>query len=253
MNLKKSYQYFSIVLLILGVISCSDSDKHSGYIDPNEELLVGLSEVDGYDHTYNYDFNILKERESVDFYVPISISEALNRLPEDMRTKINPMSSSELPFTVNIQDANIVTSWNDKNQLVFQVQLSYLENDESYDTNFKDFFIISITQYPDNPFEPMSEVELETLHEDLTKRQYEFLNLNAQDSLYYLPKSEDNMWPRMFDYYKYSESEKRIYKESTGSYQYYAWYNGLIYKIGFNMDVTTLDAEALVRKVILGN
>ena len=63
MNIKKSYRFLSIALILAGAISCSDSDKHTGFIDENEELLVGLSEVDGYDHTYNYDFNILKERE----------------------------------------------------------------------------------------------------------------------------------------------------------------------------------------------
>lgn len=254
MNIRKSCQYFSFALLLfIGITSCSESDKHSGFIDPNEELLVGLSEAKGYHHTYNYDFKILEEREQPGFYIPIGINEALNRIPEEMRSKINLISSSELPFSANIQEANIVTSWNNKNKLVFQIQISYLENDEGYDTNFKDFFIVSITQYPENPFDAMSEKELETLNEDLTKREYEFLKLTEQDALYYLSKSDDNSWPRMFDYYNYNKSEKRIYKESTGSYQYYAWHNGLIYKIGFNMDVNAVDAEALVRKIILDN
>ncbi|WP_282124885.1 hypothetical protein [Marinifilum flexuosum] len=253
MNIKKSCQHLSIALLFMGMISCSENDKHTGFIDPNEELLVGLSEVEGYDHTYNYDFNILKERESVDYYIPVSIGQALNRIPAEMRNKINLISTSELPFDVNTQKANIVTSWNDKNQLVFQIQISYLENAESYATNFKDFFTISVTQYPNNPFDEMSEKELETLKEDLGKRRYQNLKLTDTDTLYYLAKSDDNMWPRMFDYYKYVEADKRIYKESTGSYQYYAWYNGLIYKIGFNMDISTVDAEALVRKIILAN
>jgi hypothetical protein len=195
----------------------------------------------------------LQERESVDFYIPINFSEALNRLPAEMRNKINLIADSELPFTVNNQKANIVTSWNNKNKLVFQIQLSYLENSESYATNFKDFFIVSITQYPDNPFSEISEEDLTTLHEDLAKRKYEFLKLTEQDSLYYLPKQDDTMWPRMFDYYKYIAADKRIYKESTGSYQYYAWYNGLIYKIGFNMDLSSTNAESLVRKIILGH
>ena len=254
MNINKSCQYLSIVLLFIGIISCSESDKHTGFVDPNEELLVGLSEVEGYDHTYNYDFNILKEREYATYYIPVSINEALNRIPAEMRNKINLISTSELPFEVNTQKANIVTSWNDKNKLVFQIQISYLENDESYATNFKDFFTISITQHSNNPFDEMSEKELETLKEDLEKRKYQNLKLTDKDTLYYLPKSENNMWPRMFDYYKYIEADKRIIsKESTGSYQYYAWYNGLIYKIGFNMDINAVDAETLVKDIILAN
>ena len=253
MNIKKSYIYLSIALSFLGISACSESDKHTGFLDDNQELLVGLTEVDGYDHTYNYDFNILKEREKVEFYIPTSLSEGLNRIPSEMRSKINLISSTDLPFIVANNQSNIVTSWNNYNKLVFQIQISYLENDLGYDTNFKDFFIVSITQCPDNPFEKMDEEALKTLNDDLELRKYEFLNLKEDLTLYYLPKSNDNSWPRMFDYYNYNENEKRMYKESTGSYQYYAWYNGLIFKIGCNMDMDAVDPEPLVRKIILGN
>jgi len=244
-------QFLYILLFISGSFSCSDSYERSGFVDPNEELLTGLSEVDGYDHTYNYDFKILQFREKVDYYIPVSFSEGLSRIPAEMREKITLISQSDLPFTTALQECNIVTSWNANNQLVFQIQFSYLENDEGYDTNFKDFFIISVTQYPEDPF---ADEEVRTEYEeDLLLRKYEFLSLPDNHPLYYLAKSKDNSWPRMFDYYNYVEDEKRIYKESTGSYQYYAWYNGLIYKIGCNMDIEAANPETLVRKIILGN
>lgn len=253
MNIKKSYNFFCILLIFTGITSCSESEKHTGFIDQNQELLVGLSEVIGYDHTYNYDFNILQEREKVQFYIPTNLSEGLNRIPNEMKEKFSLISTSDLPFVPATIESNIVTSWNAFNKLVFQIQFSYLENDEGYDTNFQDFFIVSITQYPENPFENMTEDDLANLDEDLEKRKYEILELTDELSLYYLPKSIDNFWPRMFDYYNYNEDEKRIYKESTGSYQYYAWYNGLIFKIGCNMDVDSVNPEPLVRKIILGN
>lgn len=248
MSLKNTYRFLFIALTLIGSFSCSDKNERSGYIDPNEELLEGLSKVKGYDHTYNYDFKILQFREKIQFYEPIDVSGGMNRIPSEMRNNLHLISSSDLPFTVNQQGANIVTSWNDKNQLVFQIQISYLENDFGYDTNFKDFFIISVTQCPVDPF------AIEENRLDLEKnlpRTYEILTLNDGHPLYYQPGY--GTWPRMFDYYYYAEDENRMYKESTGSYQYYAWYNGLIFKIGCNGQFETDKMEALVRKIILGN
>ncbi|PKQ61256.1 hypothetical protein BZG02_16620 [Labilibaculum filiforme] len=240
--------YFFILLFIIGSFSCAKDNEHTGYIDENEALLESLNEVDGRDHTYNYDFKLLQFREKVNYFAPIGFSQALVSIPSVMREKINLISQSDLPFVVAQQQANIVTSWNDSNKLVFQVQFSYLENETGYQTNFKDFFIISITQYPEDPFlDPQTTLELE---ENLPE-EYQKLVLEGTHPLYYLPIS--GTWPRMFDYYKFIEEDKLMDKESTGSSQYYTWYNGLIYKIGFNMDISSTDHEAIVRKIILGS
>ena len=239
--------YFFIIFFIIGSFSCAKDNKYSGYIDENQALLENLNEVDGRQHTYNYDFELLEFREKVDYYAPVSFSEALSSIPSVMRDKINLISQSDLPFTVAQQEANIVTSWNAFNKLVFQVQFSYLENVSGYQTNFKDFFIISITQYPEDPF--ADEQATLAMEENITG--YEKLVLEGTHPLYYKPAS--GSWPRMFDYYKYIADDKLMDKESTGSSQYYTWYNGLIYKIGFNMDVSATDHEALIRKIILGS
>lgn len=244
--MKKLYLY--ILLFILGIYSCAKDNDDTGYIDPNEALLETLNQVDGRDHTYNYDFNILKIREKLDYYEPVSFSEGMNSLPTEMAEKINLLSISDLPYTVAQQSSNIVTSWNAFNKLVFQIQFSYLENSAGYETNFEDFFIVSITQHPEDPF--MDEQATLELEENLPSS-YEKLVLADSHALYY--KSIAGTWPRMFDYYMFNADEKLMDKESTGSSQYYAWYNGLIYKIGFNMDLTDVDHEALVRKIILGN
>ncbi|RUT73018.1 hypothetical protein [Ancylomarina longa] len=248
MTIQKKYLFLLLSGILLTILSCSKSDKKSKYIDQNQELLEGLPEVNGYDHTYNYDFGILKEREKVEFYKPVSLNEGLSRIPLEMRNKINLISNSDLSFVPQTVKSNIVTSWNDKNKLVFQIQISYLENDLGYDTNFKDFFIVSITQYPDDPF--ADEINRTTLEENLPDT-YHILTLDDNHPLYYQPSF--GSWPRMFDYYYFNEDKNRMYKESTGSHQYYAWYDGLIYKIGCNMDIDSVDPEVLVRKIILGN
>ena len=240
--------YFYILLFLVVSFSCAKDNKHTGYVDPNEELLESLTEVDGYDHTYNYDFKILQFREKVDFFKPISLSDALSSIPSEMRDKLNMLNAGSLPFIPAQQQANIVTSWNAFNKLEFQVQFSYLENPIGYKTDFKDFFIVSITQHAEDPFAD-EQVTLD-MEENLPSS-YEKLVLEEGHPLYYKP--EFGTWPRMFDYYMYDEADNQMDKESTGSYQYYAWYDGLIYKIGFNMDISTTDHEALIRKVILGN
>jgi hypothetical protein len=232
----------------MGSISCADDNDNSGYVDENEELLESLDEIEGREHTYNYDFKLLQDREYVSYYVPVSISEGLACIPSSMSEKLHFISQDSLPFTVSQANSNIVTSWNDSNQLVFQIQYSYLENSEEYQTNFQDFFIVSITQYPDDPFED-SETTL-TLEENLPSS-YEKLVLVDEHPLYYKPESIT--WTRMFDYYKYLEEDNLLDKESTGSSQYYAWYDGLIYSIGFTMDTDSIDQEGLVREIILGN
>jgi hypothetical protein len=250
MKIKYISRFLVVSLLCISAVSCSDSDDRKGFIDPNEELLVGLNEVKGYDHTYNYDFNILKTRENVEYYVPTSVSEGLSRIPKVMRDKLTALNIADLSFSPATQMSNIVTSWNDKNQLIFQLQLAYLQNADGYDTNFQDFFIVSVTQYPTNPF---SDEEAKKELEDNLPQQYEILKLTDELPLYYLSKSDNNAWPRMFDYYQYNEKEKRIYKESTGSFKYYAWYDGLIYFIGCNMDTAKANPEEIVRKIILGS
>lgn len=240
--------YYFIILFIIGSFSCAKDNDHSGYVDKNEALLETLSEVDGRNHTYNYDFKILQFREKVDYYAPVNFSQALSSIPATMRDKINLLSSGDLPFTVAQQQANIVTSWNAFNKLEFQIQFSYLENNTGYQTNFKDFFIVSITQHPEDPF---IDEEITLKMEENLPLEYKKLVLEGTHPLYYLPV--EGTWPRMFDYYKFIPGENLMDKESTGSTQYYAWYNGLIYKIGFNMDVSATDHEALIQKIILGS
>lgn len=240
--------YYFILLFVIGSFSCAKENDHSGYVDENEALLESLNEVEGRDHTYNYDFELLQSREKVDYYAPVSFSQALSSIPSTMRDKINLISQNDLPFTFTQQEANIVSSWNASNNLVFQIQLSYLENTTGYQTNFKDFFIISITQFPEDPF---ADAQTTFEMEEKLPVDYQILVLEGTHPLYYKPKSVS--WARMFDYYKFIEDDNLLDKESTGSSQYYTWYNGLIYNIGFNMDTTDIDHEALIREIILGS
>lgn len=243
----KHYHLY-ILLSLLVHFSCDIDNNHTTYVDPNEALLENLTEINGINHTYNYDFKFLQEREKVAYYMPLSFPDALASTPSDMKEKLNFIAASDLPFVLAQEQANIVTSWNAFNKLEFQIQFSYLENPTGYETNFKDFFIVSVTQYPNDPFaDEQATIDIESN----LPLSYQKLELIEGHPLYYKPVF--GTWPRMFDHYSYNQEDNKMIKVSTGAYQYYTWHNGLIYRIGFKMDISATDHEALVRKIILGN
>ncbi|MCT4613798.1 MAG: hypothetical protein N4A49_02860 [Marinifilaceae bacterium] len=241
------YHLSLIIFLSLLITSCSEESEDKKFTDPHEELLLSLEEVNGNAHSYNYDYNFLKERYKLKFYKNTNISKSLESLPNEMRGKIHLPKIAELPITVNQTNANIVTSWNAKNKLVFQVQLSYLENADSYDANHKKFFIISATQYPGNPF---LMPDYETKIKPETSKIYTEAELIGGLKIYYTKTYGD--WVRMFDYYTFDDTSKKIFKKSTGAYQYYAWYDDLIFRIGCNESMNEEDFNKLIRKIILG-
>ena len=144
----------SIIGLSLLLFSCQKETKHSGYIDENQALVESLTEVEGDSRTYNYDFKILEEPKSVgvSYYEPSSILEGLASIPKEMRDAVHLPILSDFPFTTGTKKANIVTFWNNSNKLIFEIQISFFENDDEYKADNQNFFIISATQLAYNPF-----------------------------------------------------------------------------------------------------
>jgi len=260
----KPILYLSIICLSLFFSSCKDSSENIGYVDPNEALVEKLNKVKGDSRTYNDDFKILEEpkAEGVDYYEPTFISEAISSIPSKMQNTIHLPLVNKLPFTPSTQKANIVTFWNNSNKLIFQIQIAYLENDAAYKADNKDFFIISATQLADNPFiDTESENDpidkwIEEFNMDGTSTEpedkiiYQKLELTPELPLFY--KKEYYKWETMYPYYAYDEDDKLIDHTSTGSQMYYAWHDGLIFQIGYNMNTEGMDMEAMIKEIILG-
>jgi len=249
----------TIICLSLILFSCQKSSKHSGYVDKNEALVEDLTEVEGNSRTYNIDFEILKEPQKAFYYEPTSISEALNSIPEEMKDVINLPNVTDFPFTTGTSKANIVTFWNAFNTLIFQVQISYFENGAEYHADNQDFFIISATQLEDNPF-------LDTSAEDDPIDQWRIdFNVDGADSpeevvIYRDLELTDNLplffqnlppgWEDQYAYYSFDGT--KIIHRSTGAKMYYAWYDGVLFQIGYTFDDETIDMEPTVRQIILG-
>ncbi|MRT92779.1 hypothetical protein [Ancylomarina sp. 16SWW S1-10-2] len=256
----KAILTLSIFCLSLILFSCAKESKHSGYVDPNEALVEKLDSVGGNSRTYNWDFQILKGIQDSRYYAPVDIPTALNSIPDELKDGIHLPDVSTLLDTIGTEMANIVTFWNTKNKLMFQIQISYFKNDVEYDAGNKDFFIISAATLADNPFldDPDSEEDPidkwrtefnidgdETAGEVVT---YKDLKLNPDLPLFF--KVSPSSWTTMYNYYSFDGS--KIIHRSTGSKMYYAWYDGVLFQIGYKFDDETIDMESVIRKIILG-
>ncbi len=254
----------SIISLSLLLFSCQKESKPKEYVDENEALVENLKKVSGDSRTYNYDFKILEnpKSEGVNYYAPIPITEGFSSIPKEMKEAIHLPNISELPFTPGTEKANIVTFWNTFNTLIFEIQISYFENDTEYKADNQDFFIISATQLADNPFidDPNSEEDpidgwiedfkVNAPAEPVGVRIYEMKELTPDLPLFF--KDRYRHWSTMYPYYSYNESNNLIEHTSTGSKMYYAWHDGLIFQIGYKFNDETIDVEPMVRQIILG-
>ena len=250
----------SIMCLNLILFSCKKESKYSGYIDKNEALVEKLTEVEGNSRTYNFDFKILKGDETNFYYAPTEITKALNCVPKEIKDAIHLPNVKDLPFTPGTEQANIVTHWNTNNTLIFQIQISYFENPNEYHANNQNFFIISATQFADNPFidnpessnDPIDKWRID-FNVDGTVCPKEIVIYKDLELTSDLPLFFKNLFPNwctMYAYYSF-DGEKIIHR-STGSKIYYAWYDGVIFRIGYQFNDETIDMEALVRQIILG-
>lgn len=252
--------HLSIICISLILFSCQKESKHLDIVDENELLVEDLDGVEGNARTYNFDFQILNGFQKTFYYAPVSIPKALNSIPEDMRTVIHLPDVSSLPFTPGTEMANIVTFWNDSNKLMFQIQISYFENGSEYHADNQNFFIISAASLADNPFFDDPNSDKDPIDKWLTDFNVDGAESPSEVVLYRdlkltpeLPLFFKNLYPNwstMYAYYSFDGT--KIIHRSAGAKMYYAWYDGVLFQIGYKFDDPAIDMEAVVRKIVLG-
>jgi hypothetical protein len=244
------------------LFSCQKESKHLEFVDENEALVEDLSEVEGNARTFNSDFKILNGPQRTFYYAPVDIPKALNSIPEEMKDVIHLPDVGELPFTPGTSEANIVTFWNTENTLMFQIQISYFENAAEYHADNQDFFIISAASLADNPFIDNPESTKDSIDNwrikfnvDGADSPSEIVIYRELDLIDDLPLFFKNLfphWSTMYAYYSYDGT--KIIHRSAGAKIYYAWYDGVLFQIGYKyFNDPTIDMETVVRQIILGS
>ncbi|GAA0308787.1 transposase-like protein [Gracilibacillus halotolerans] len=223
-------------------------------------VLLGCSfnktdfvQVKGDSITYSEYFKTydgLDARENIKYYKPISIDKVESSLPEPINNAITTFDSNRLPFTIDDEKAYLITSTDEDGNTKNQVQLSYFSRSE-YD-EVDDFFIVSITEVDENPLVDDILDKYDTVGNAFKK---EFL---IEDLPIYQQVITTNS-ALLYKYYDYDETRNSIVTVGTAANEFYTYYNGYIYHVGYLIDKEKNNEEMqermlhLTRDYILGN
>ncbi|WP_301107461.1 hypothetical protein [Sporosarcina sp.] len=208
--------FFSLVFVSSLVVGCST--------DPSDLVKV---KGDGVTFSeYFKPFDHLDEREHVKFYKPIPIIESDPSLSEKMKTAVKTIDPTKLPFRADVQKVYLVTSKDQNGKVRNQVQVSYFSEDEYGQSD--DFFIISVTEADKNPLESYDITDkVDSVGNVIKKEQ-----LTEDLSIYQQILTTDSAL--LYRYYE--ETDKGIEVVGTAANEFYAYYEGHIYHIGYSID-----------------
>lgn len=211
-----------------------------------------LVKVKGTSLTYSEYFKAyddLDERKNVTYYKPFLINEAESSLPDQVRNTMNKLDPDKLPFKVDEAKAYLVTSKDKDGKVKNQIQLSYLSKDEYEQTD--NFFIISVTESDENPLELYDKTdEFDTVGNKLKKEE-------LTEGLPIYQQVLTTNGALLYKYY--DEDGKGIATVGTTANEFYAYYDGHIYHIGYLIDKEKNDEEMqekmlqLVREYIIAS
>jgi hypothetical protein len=243
LNKRTLKKILPMILICAILIGCSS----------NEMSEIKLKKVKGYSLTYSEYFkpyDKLDERDNIKYYKPLSIDEARVLLPEKIK-KENTIDSTSLPFPVNEKKAYLVTSVGEDRKINNQIQLSYLNKSENGIAG--NFYIISMTEVNQNPLEGYNiSGNYDTVGNQFTKEK-----LTEDLSIYHQVLTTNSAL--LYRYYDYDETEKKINTIGTTANEFYAYYNGYIYHVGYLIDRNKNNKEMqekmlqITREFILGN
>ncbi|REB05178.1 hypothetical protein DVB69_15550 [Sporosarcina sp. BI001-red] len=189
----------------------------------------------------------LDEREDVTYYKPVQLDEADTSLPEVVRSRVHELNPDKLPFNVDEEKAYLVTSKDKDGKLRNQVQISYIGKDEYEQPEA--FLIISITDSDKDPLASFAGTDkVDTVGNEFKKEQ-----LTEDVPIYQQILTTDSA----LIYKYYEETEKGIATVGTSANEFYTYYKGHIYHIGYWIDRDKKDENMqetmlqLVREYIL--
>ncbi|MFE3572895.1 hypothetical protein [Lysinibacillus sp. NPDC059133] len=206
------------------------------------------TEVEGTETTFSQYFQIADQfihRENIKFYAPLQGFEAMQAVAATMGNAVHLIDPEDLPFKSNLQEVYAVTSEMQDGSLQKQFQFSYKE--KSLTGVDRQYIILTVTNVNHNPVNYKVTEDSQEFSGEITN-----VGLNFMDPLYYHAMTPDKGFA--YVYYNYDEADKRIYQMSTKANEFYTYYNGYAYQIGYQLNGDQQEAQekmvALAREFI---
>ncbi|MGE7688578.1 hypothetical protein ACQKMI_05140 [Lysinibacillus sp. NPDC097214] len=188
------------------------------------------TEVEGTETTFSQYFQIADQfihRENIKFYAPLQGFKAMQAAAATMGNAVHLIDPDDLPFKSNIQEVYAVTSDMQDGSLQKQFQFSYKE--KSLTGVDRQYINLTVTNVDHNPVNYKVTEESQEFLGEITN-----VGLNFMNPLYFRAMTPDKGFA--YVYYYYDEADKRIYQMSTRANEFYTYYNGYVYQIGYQLN-----------------
>ncbi|MEB2299199.1 hypothetical protein LAV72_06115 [Lysinibacillus xylanilyticus] len=188
------------------------------------------TEVKGTETTFSQYFQIvdyLEYNENIKFYAPLQGFEAMQAVATTMGDAVDLIDPDNLPFKSNIQEVYAVTSERQDGSLQKQFQFSYKE--KSHTGVDRQYINLTVTNVNHNPLVNYKVTDSPDFSGEITN-----VGLNFMNPLYFRAMTPDKGFA--YVYYNYDAADKRIYQMSTRANEFFTYYNGYVYQIGYQLN-----------------
>jgi len=224
--------------------------------DEGKKLLITdlfHTEVEGKDTAFSQFFPIslyLSQAKNIKYYAPLQGFEAMQSVANLLGNAVHLTNSENLPFKPNIQEVYAVTSKMDDGSQQTQFQFSFKE--KSYTGVDLQYINFTVTNVDRNPL--VDYVKSQNI-EDTAGIKVSNVALSFMNPVLFREMTPNQGFP--YIYYNYDATDKRIYQMTTRANEYYSYYNGYVYHIGYQLNGDSQEIqgkmEIIVKEFILGN
>ncbi|MBU5251475.1 hypothetical protein KQI46_05945 [Lysinibacillus capsici] len=210
------------------------------------------TEVEGKDTAFSNFFplaNYLSQAKHIQYYAPLQGLEAMQSVATSLEDVVHLTDPENLPFQPNIQEVYALSAKMEDGSKQTQFQFSYKEKSSTgVDLQFINFTVTNVKYNPLASYVKSKNIE-ETLGMKVSN-----IGLNFMNPLFYREMSPERGY--VYTYYNYDETDKRIFQMTTRANEFYSYYNGYVYHIGYQLEGDPQEVQEkmaiLARDFILG-
>ncbi|WP_042476432.1 hypothetical protein [Bacillus ndiopicus] len=217
----------AVLFFIVNIASPSKIVNRSS----SEQLLYNVFEkTRGEGVAYSEFFKPFDQQDlrQLTYYKPVSLSEFL---------RANGLSLSQLPKPFHANDGEVIAV---QDAMHTELQLHFKSGETFLNISMaKDFM------------NPLFHEELQNVESDTVGNKITMLELADEIPLFLLTRTTDSAL--VYRYYGYDKERNRIHLIATAADEFYTYYNGIIYHIGYSGAVNEEEMIAFVKDFILHN